>query len=417
MNKFSLFLLALSSLTYANEISFFEVKDSDSESTEISFLLSKVSFIKSYALVDPSRIVIDVYQSDLKSDVQKKYNYPIKQIRASSKEDLTRIVIDLYEYVAWNKPTQEKTDGGILLKIKIKKNKNLKNNIRDIVVAIDAGHGGKDPGAVSSNNVLEKDITLLIAKELERTLRDTEGYQAVLIRDDDSTVSLNDRYQNARKYGADAFVSIHADGFRLSSVKGASVFIWSEESSSSVARNLSDKERSRIQAQIKNLKTYDFNEDAARDLYPDTYKKKIDKSKILGTKILDQLKRDPFTKIHKQNVEYADFRVLKSVDIPSVLVESGFITNPEDAKRLKTKAGRRMIARSIFLGIHNYFKEDPVSGSVLENYSNYLNYEIQKGDVLSEVAIRFGVTVDSINNLNNLRNKPIYPNQIIKIEI
>lgn len=417
MNKFSLFLLALSSLTYANEISFFEVKDSDSESTEISFLLSKVSFIKSYSLVDPSRIVIDVYQSDLKSDVQKKYNYPIKQIRASSKEDLTRIVIDLYEYVAWNKPTQEKTDEGILLKIKIKKSKNLKNNIRDIVVAIDAGHGGKDPGAVSSNNVLEKDITLLIAKELERTLRDTEGYQAVLIRDDDSTVSLNDRYQNARRYGADAFVSIHADGFRLSSVKGASVFIWSEESSSSVARNLSDKERSRIQAQIKNLKTYDFNEDAARDLYPDTYKKKIDQSKILGTKILDQLKRDPFTKIHKQNVEYADFRVLKSVDIPSVLVESGFITNPEDAKRLKTKAGRRMIARSIFLGIHNYFKEDPVSGSVLENYSNYLNYEIQKGDVLSEVAIRFGVTVDSINNLNNLKNKPIYPNQIIKIEI
>ena len=417
MNKFSLFLLALSSLIYANEISFFEVKNSDNESTEISFLLSKVSFIKSYSLVDPSRIVIDVYQSDLKSDVQKKYNYPIKQIRASSKEDLTRIVIDLYEYVAWNKPTQEKTDEGILLKIKIKKKKNLKNNIRDIVVAIDAGHGGKDPGAVSSNNVLEKDITLLIAKELERTLRDTEGYQAVLIRDDDSTVSLNDRYQNARKYGADAFVSIHADGFRLSSVKGASVFIWSEESSSSVARNLSDKERSRIQAQIKNLKTYDFNEDAARDLYPDTYKKKIDKSKILGTKILDQLKRDPFTKIHKQNVEYADFRVLKSVDIPSVLVESGFITNPEDAKRLKTKAGRRMIARSIFLGIHNYFKEEPVSGSVLENYSNYLNYEIQKGDVLSEVAIRFGVTVDSINNLNNLRNKPIYPNQIIKIEI
>ena len=417
MNKFSLFLLALSSLIYSNEISFYEVKDSDDQSTEISFLLDKVSFIKSYSLVDPSRIVIDVYQSDLKSDVQKKYNYPIKQIRASSKEDLTRIVIDLYEYVNWNKPTQEKTDEGILLKIKVKKNKNLKNNIRDIIVAIDAGHGGKDPGAVSSNNVLEKDITLLIAKELQRTLRDTEGYQAVLIRSDDSTVSLNDRYQNARKFGADAFVSIHADGFRLASVKGASVFIWSEESSSSVARNLSDKERRRIQAQIKNLKTYDFNEDAARDLYPNTYKNKIDQSKILGTKILDQLKRDPFTKIHKQNVEYADFRVLKSVDIPSVLVESGFITNPEDAKRLKTKAGRRMIARSIFLGIHNYFKETPVSGSILENYPNYLNYEIQKGDVLSEIAIRFGVTVDSINKINNLENKSIYPGQIIKIEI
>ena len=417
MNKFSLFLLALSSLIYSNEISFYEVKDSDDQSTEISFLLDKVSFIKSYSLIDPSRIVIDVYQSDLKSDVQKKYNYPIKQIRASSKEDLTRIVIDLYEYVNWNKPTQEKTDEGILLKIKVKKNKNLKNNIRDIIVAIDAGHGGKDPGAVSSNNVLEKDITLLIAKELQRTLRDTEGYQAVLIRSDDSTVSLNDRYQNARKFGADAFVSIHADGFRLESVKGASVFIWSDKSSSSVARNLSDKERKRIQAQIKNIKSYDFNEDAARELYPKTYKKKVDQSKMLGSKILDQLKRDPFTKIHKQNVEYADFRVLKSVDIPSVLVESGFITNPEDAKRLKTKAGRRMIARSIFLGIHNYFKETPVSGSILEGYSNYLNYKIQKGDVLSEIAIRFGVTVESIKKINELGDRPIYPGQIIKINI
>ena len=417
MNKILSFLLLLSSLVHSNEISFYEIKDSDDQSSEISFLLDKVSFIKSYSLVDPSRIVIDVYQSDLKSDVEQKYNYPIKLVRASSKDDLTRIVIDLYEYVNWSKPTQEKTDEGILLKIKVKKNKKLKNNIRDIVVAIDAGHGGKDPGAVSSNNVLEKDITLLIAKELERTLRDTEGYEAVLIRNDDSTVSLNDRYQNARKFGADAFISIHADGFRLASVKGASVFIWSEESSSSVARNLSEKERKRIQAQIKNIKSYDFNEDAARDLYPNTYKKKVDQSKELGTKILDQLKRDPFTKIHKQNVEYADFRVLKSVDIPSVLVESGFITNPEDAKRLKTKAGRRMIARSIFLGIHNYFKEAPVSGTLLENYQNYLNYEIQKGDVLSEIAIRFGVTVDSINKTNNLENKPIYPGQIIKIGV
>jgi len=417
MNKLLSFLLVLSAFVHSNEISFYEIKDSDDKSSEISFLLDKVSFIKSYSLVDPSRIVIDVYQSDLKTGVKEKYNYPIKLVRASSKEDLTRIVIDLYEYVNWSKPTQEKTDEGILLKINVKKNKKLKNNIRDIVVAIDAGHGGKDPGAVSSNSVLEKDITLLIAKELERTLRDTEGYKAVLIRDDDSTVSLNDRYQNARKFGADAFISIHADGFRLASVKGASVFIWSEESSSSVARNLSEKERKRIQAQIKNIKSYDFNEDAARDLYPNTYKKKVDQSKELGTKILDQLKRDPYTKIHKQNVEYADFRVLKSVDIPSVLVESGFITNPEDAKRLKTKAGRRMIARSIFLGIHNYFKEEPVSGTLLENYQNYLNYEIQKGDVLSEIAIRFGVTVDSINKTNNLENKSIFPGQMIRIKI
>ena len=190
MNKLSLFLLVFSSIIFPNEISFKEVKKSNNGAIEISFLLDKVSFIKSYSLIDPSRIVVDIYNSDLKSDVQEKYNYPIKQIRASSEENLTRIVIDLNEYVNWEKPTQEKIDEGILLKIIVKQNNKLKNNIRDIIVAIDAGHGGIDPGAVSSNNVLEKDITLLIAKELQRTLRDTKGYQAVLIRNDDSLLVL-----------------------------------------------------------------------------------------------------------------------------------------------------------------------------------------------------------------------------------
>ena len=417
MNKILSFLLLLSSLVHSNEISFYEIKDSDDQTSEISFLLDKVSFIKSYSLVDPSRIVIDVYQSDLKSGIEEKYNYPIKLVRASSKEDLTRIVIDLYEYVNWSKPTQEKTDEGILLKVNIKKDKELKNNIRDIVVAIDAGHGGKYPGAVGTNNILEKDVTLLISKELERSLRDTEGYKPVMIRKGDETVSLNDRYQRARRYGADIFVSIHADGFRLESVKGASVFIWSEEASSSVAKNLSEKKRQQIQADIKNLKPFDFNEDLAREIYPEIYLNKVKESKLLGAKILEQLKRDPFTKIHKKDVEFADFRVLKSVDIPSVLVESGFLTNPDDAERLKGKPGRRMIARSIFLGVNNFFIENPIEGTLITSETDFLIYTIQKGDVLSEIAIRFGVTVDSINKTNNLENKSIFPGQIIRIEI
>ena len=161
----------------------------------------------------------------------------------------------------------------------------------------------------------------------------------------------------------------------------------------------------------------DFNEDVARALYPEMYKNKISESKALGSKILDQLKRDPFTKIHKKNVEYADFRVLKSIDIPSVLVESGFITNPEDAQRLKGKPGRRMIARSIFLGIHNYFKEKPMANTFMHTDPGHVIYEIQKGDVLSEIAIRFGVTVDELNETNSLGNKSIYPGQLIKINI
>ena len=414
MNKY-IPLLLVSFFLQANEVFFNAINESENDAIEISFNLDKVAYVNSYSLENPSRIVIEINDSKLTNPIEEIYNYPIKKVRASNLNGMTRIVIDLYDNVFWNKPIQKETDNGVLLSTKIKKDKTLKKNIRDINVAIDAGHGGKYPGAVGPNNILEKDVTLLIAKELERTLRDTKGYHPIMIRNRDNTISLNDRYQSARKNGADIFISIHADGFRLSSVKGASVFIWSEEASSTIARNLSEKERKRIMAEIKNLKPTDFDEDYARELYPQIYENKIIQSKILGTKILDQLKRDPYTKIHKKNVEFADFRVLKSVNIPSVLVESGFITNPEDAARLKGKPGRRMIARSIFLGIHNYFIEAPIEGTYIDSNRDFLEYKIQKGDVLSEIAIRFGVTVESINKNNNLKNKSIYPGQIIKI--
>ncbi|MDC3113196.1 N-acetylmuramoyl-L-alanine amidase [Gammaproteobacteria bacterium] len=417
MYRLSLISFLFISFVNSNELTFNEVIEKDDKSVEISFLLEKVSLVKSYSLNTPSRLVLDIYDTKLKEDINISYNYPIKKIRSISEGDTSRIVIDLYENIFWEKPTQVQTKNGVMLTLVTKRIKNLENSIRDIVIAIDAGHGGKYPGAVGPNNILEKDVTLLIAKELERTLRDTSGYYPVMIRSNDETIDLNSRYQEARKKGADAFISIHADGFRLESVKGASVFIWSDEASSTVARNLSEKQRKRIQADIKNLKDDDFNEDRARNNYPEMYKNKIDQSQILGTKILEQLKRDPYTKIHKQNVEYADFRVLKSVDIPSVLVESGFITNPEDAARLKGKAGRRMIARSIFLGIHNYFKQEPISNTTIEMNTDMVLYEIQKGDVLSEISIRFGVTVDSIIKLNNLNGQPIFPGQILKINI
>ena len=414
MYKF-LTLLIFNYFIYANEIAFVGIDEQKDGEINISLILDKVAYINSYSLEDPSRLVLEINDAHSKESISEIYNYPIKQIKSNKNGDHTKIVIDLYDNVFWRKPIQEVTDSGILLNLKLNKDKSLEQNTRDIIVAIDAGHGGKYPGAVGPNNILEKDVTLLIAKELKRTLRDTKGYQPVMIRDGDQTVSLNDRFQIARRYGADIFISIHADGFRLSSVKGASVFIWSEEASSTIARNLSDKKRDRILAEIKNLKPTDFNEDYAREQYPEVYEKKIQQSKILGSKILDQLKKDPYTKIHKKNVEYADFRVLKSIDIPSVLVESGFITNPEDAARLKGKPGRRMIARSIFLGINNYFIENPIYGTLINESTDHLKYTIQKGDVLSEIAIRFGVTVESIDEKNKLNNKPIYPGQTLKI--
>ena len=411
-----LFIFA-SSLITANELSFNEVVQLENGGYKISFNLDKVAYIKSYSSNDPNKIILDVHDAVIVKNFNKKFNFPIKEISIANNEKIARVIVDLYEPVFWQKPKQEKIDNLIEVSFDIERKRNLKTSKRDVIVAIDAGHGGKYPGAVGPNNILEKDVTLLIAKELQRTLQDTDGYEAVMIRDGDNTISLNKRYQDARKYGADIFISIHADGFRLSSVKGASVFIWSEESSSTIARNLSDKKREKIQAEIKNIELYDFNDDEARYKYPEIYKNKIKQSRNLGAKILDQLKRDPYTHIHKENVEYADFRVLKSVDIPSVLVESGFITNPEDAKRLKGKPGRRMIARSIFLGIHNYFKDFPIEGTFSEDYIGHVTYTIQKGDVLSEIAIRFGVTVNEILDLNNIDERSLYIGQKIKIAI
>ena len=403
----------------ANKVSFSNISELASGNLKIVFHLDQVALINSYALDDPSRIVIDLKNVKLAGSISTKPLSPIKLIRASEFGENVRIVIDLKGSVYWKKPWQVKYKDRVDLILEIKRDQAISKNLRDIIVAIDAGHGGRDPGAVGKN-LLEKDVTLLIAKELERTLKDTAGYKPVMIRPDDRFVGLNNRYQKARKLGADLFVSIHADGFKLSSVQGASVYVWSEEASSITAENLSKSELTKnpeVKSKIGKLDVRDFDEDAARTLFQIAYEAKIENSIILGEKILAELKRDPYTKMHKPNVEFADFRVLKSIDIPSVLIESGFISNPDDAKRLEGKAGRRMIARSIFLGIHNYFKEKPKPNTFMNPLPQFVEYEIQKGDVISEIAIRFGVTIKEIINWNKLKNKSIYPGQKIKISI
>ena len=425
MKKFSLSILVILfcflgvTESAENHVAFGNITELESGNLRIVFTLEQVALINSYALDDPSRIVIDIKNVTLKGSVDASKILPIKLIRASEINDNVRVVIDLKGSVFWKKPWQVKHKDRVDLILEIKRDKTITKNLRDIIVAIDAGHGGKDPGAVGKN-LLEKDVTLLIAKELERTLRDTDGYHPVMIRSGNKFVALDDRYQNARKLGADLFVSIHADAFRLSSVKGSSVYVWSEEASSITAENLSKSELTNnpeVRSKIGKLDVRDFDEDAARTIFQIAYEAKINNSIVLAEKIIEQMKRDPFTSMHKPGVEFADFRVLKSIDIPSVLIESGFISNPDDAKRLEGKAGRRMIARSIFLGIHDYFKEKPKPNTFMADGPKNIEYEIQKGDVISEIAIRFGVTINEIIQWNNLNNKSIYPGQKIKIFI
>tara|TARA_Y100001970_G_scaffold34779_1_gene43027 strand:- start:1846 stop:3090 length:1245 start_codon:yes stop_codon:yes gene_type:complete len=411
-NLIVVFILSLHQMIFPNQL-IFEGVNKQNEVYNLEFSLEKTALIVSQSSNSPFSISLEFKESSLEEDFDLKQNYPLKNIKSTSSENGTKIEISFYEPVLWQKPQQIKTENGIKVSLSLEHNKKIKKMTREAIVVIDAGHGGRDPGAIAkSHNVIEKDITLLIANELFRTLKNTDGYKPFLVRDDDSFVYLDQRYQSVRQNSGDVFISIHADAFSLPSVKGAAIYIWSEEASSNSARNLSSKRVSSIK-----VDKFDFDEDLARSKYPDLYEAKKNKSLQLGEKILDQLKRDPYTHLHKKRVEYADFRVLKSVDTPSVLIESGFISNSEDAKRLKGKPGRRMIARSIFLGVNNYFKDNLEDDFFIYDSEGYLTYTIQKGDVLSEIAIRFGVPVMDIINTNLIRDEAIFPGQKIKIKI
>ncbi len=399
-------------MVFSNQLDFVSVTEQN-KTYSLEFSLEKTALIVSQSSNSPFSISLEFKETSMKEDFDLKQNYPIKNIKSSSSENNSIIEIFFYEPISWQKPQQIKTENGIKVLLSLDHNKKIKKMTREAIVVIDAGHGGRDPGAVAkSHNVVEKDITLLIANELFRTLEDTDGYKPVLVRDDDSFIYLDQRYQKIRQYSGDIFISIHADAFSLPSVKGAAIYIWSEEASSNSAKSLSSKKISSTR-----VDEFDFDEDLARSKYPEIYEKKKNKSLQLGEKILDQLKRDPYTHLHKKRVEYADFRVLKSVDAPSVLIESGFISNSEDAERLKGKPGRRMIARSLFLGINNYFKENLEDDFFIYDAEGYLTYTVQRGDVLSEIAIRFGVPVMDIINTNLIRDEAIFPGQQIKIKI
>ena len=413
-NLIAVLIFSFHQVVFSNQLDFVGVGEKN-KSYSLEFSLEKTALIVAQSSNSPYSITLEFKETYLKENFDLKLwqNYPIKNIESSTSENNSIIEIFFHKPVAWQKPQQIKTEDGIKVLLSLDHEKEIKKMTREAIVIIDAGHGGRDPGAIAkSHNVIEKDITLLIANELFRTLEDTDGYKPVLVREDDSFIYLDQRYQKARQNSGDIFVSIHADAFSLPSVKGAAVYIWSDEASSNSAKSLSSKKVSSVR-----VDEFDFDEDLARSKYPKIYEKKKDKSLQLGKKILDQLKRDPYTHLHKKRVEYADFRVLKSLDVPSVLIESGFISNSEDAERLKGKPGRRMIARSLFLGINNYFKENLEDDFFIYDAEGYLTYTVQRGDVLSEIAIRFGVPVMDIINTNLIRDEAIFPGQRIKIKI
>ncbi|MDR6934749.1 N-acetylmuramoyl-L-alanine amidase [Luteibacter sp. 3190] len=231
---------------------------------------------------------------------------------------------------------------------------------RKVVVAIDAGHGGEDPGARGATGLREKDVTLQVARELADQINRQPGMQAVLTRNGDYFIPLKRRYQIAREHNADMFVSIHADAFKNSDAKGSSVWVLSPRGKTSeAARWLADREN---RADLVGGVSLDDKDDTLAAVLLDLQQGyAMQASESIAGNVLKALGRLGPT--HRGYVERANFVVLRSPDVPSILVETAFITNPDEERRLRDDGHRRSLATAVLGGVRNYFESMPPPGT------------------------------------------------------
>ncbi|SDJ08143.1 N-acetylmuramoyl-L-alanine amidase [Paraburkholderia steynii] len=234
--------------------------------------------------------------------------------------------------------------------------KKSSNTVRLLTVAIDPGHGGEDPGAIGGSGTYEKHVALDIAKKLRAKIDAQPNMRAMMTRDADFFVPLNVRVQKARRVGADLFVSIHADAFTTPEASGSSVFALSEHgASSAAARWMANKENSSDQIGGINIKSADAS--VNRALFDMSTTAQIRDSMRYGNFVLKEI--GGINRLHKGSVEQAGFAVLKAPDIPSILVETAFISNPDEERRLNDDAYREKMASAIMTGIKRYFAANP----------------------------------------------------------
>lgn len=279
------------------------------------------------------------------------------------------------------------------------------------VIAIDPGHGGEDPGATGPSGVREKHVVLAIAQRVQRLVSATPGLRAVMVRSGDYYVSLRRRTAIARRHGADLFVSIHADAFPKRSVRGSSVFALSQSGATSeMARWLADKENA--SDLVGGVSLQDKDELLAKVLLDLSMTQTISDSLNFGSDVLGELRK--VGRLHSRRVEQAGFAVLKSPDIPSILVETAFISNPNEERLLNNAAHQRKLAAAIFNGIKRY--ADSVQLTATQD-SNAPEYVVKSGDTLSHIAQRFNVSLAGLRSANNLAGNHIEAGQKLRIPV
>ncbi|MCS5707547.1 N-acetylmuramoyl-L-alanine amidase [Candidatus Berkiella cookevillensis] len=429
------------------------------DNTRVVFDISDQVEYKLFTLSNPNRVVIDFKNADWKAKGAPQLNDSnIKSFRHGVRDthDL-RVVFDLHEaakpksfILAPNKTyghrlvldlestTKKSVEKGIeknteqiisvpevssSLPTPIKRPQKQQNNKR-YIVAIDPGHGGEDPGAVGRRfKTKEKDIVLQVARMLERKVNETPGLQAFLIRNGDYYVGLRQRINKARGQGADLFVSIHADSFKDSKATGASVFILSEKGASSEAARWLAESENRADL-IGGISLDDKGDVLAQVLLDLSQSATKAASYELGQSVLNSLGR--VTNLHKASVQQAGFAVLKSPDIPSILVEVGFLSNHIGEENLRKAAHQEKIASALLEGVKAYFahRGQPLNkpvpkqmdgGQIAKVYKAHKVHEVKSGETLQKIALRYKTSTTAIVSHNRLKSHILQVGQQLKI--
>ena len=398
--------------------------------TRLVFDISEPADYKLFSLQNPQRLVIDIAGGSLRTNFTelKLTSTPIAKMRSAVRNngDL-RVVLDLSAAIEprhFTLDSNEQYSDRLVIDLFDKQTaisrsvqQVVEHSDRKIIIAVDAGHGGEDPGALGPKGIMEKNVVLQIAQRIERLLDRDPHFDGLLVRSSDYYLAHRKRTQLAREQRADFFISIHADAFTDSRANGASVYALSNSGATSeTARFLARREnRADLIGGTSALKLGDRDDMLAGVLVDLSMTATMSSSLNAGAYVLKNM--GTVARLHKKKVEQAGFLVLKSPDIPSLLIETGFISNPKEARQLSSGSYQQKMATAIYNGLVQYYTENPPVGTLLATAisGKPLAYLVASGDTLSEIAARYNTSVNRILNYNKLSSSTIRVGQELLI--
>jgi len=394
------------------------------ENTRIVFDVKQKPDYKYFTLSKPNRLVID-FKNTKNSVALKKLaadDPRVKLFRSSYSKGNTRLVLELaksYQLTVFPLAPAGQYGNRLVIDLydKSRSKKILskpKQSVGDIIIGIDAGHGGEDPGSIGGKGTYEKRVTLAIAKKLQKVINKEKGMKAVMIRSGDYAVDINRRTSLARKKHVDFFVSIHADAFYTPQPSGASVWVVTKRrAESELAKWLVNREKkSELLGGGGGVIKNTSDSHLALALADMSKEHSLAVSFGVANNVIKELKK--ITKMHKKTPQNGNFGVLKSSDIPSILVETGFISNHKEEKNLTWPKHQQRLANAIHSGIKSHFLAHPLTGSYFASVG-YKQHKVRSGESLSVLAQRYNISMSKLKSINDLKSNTLKIGQMLKI--